>query len=53
MSDLIRIGTLGAARIIEQGLIQPARAVAGIEVTAIAARDPKRAERYAERHAIP
>ncbi len=49
----VRIGALGAAQITEQGLILPARAVDGVEVVAIAARDRTRAERYAARHDIP
>jgi predicted dehydrogenase len=39
----IRIGVLGAARISPNALFKPARAVDGVEVTAIAARDRQRA----------
>ncbi|MBW2422508.1 MAG: Gfo/Idh/MocA family oxidoreductase [Deltaproteobacteria bacterium] len=49
----LRMGTLGAAQITEQGLILPARAIEGVEVVAIAARERDRAERYALRHGIP
>lgn len=49
----LRIGILGAARITPRALIAPARAVPGIEVAAIAARDPARARDFAARHAIP
>lgn len=50
---LIRVGTLGAARITAMALIAPARQVPAVEVAAIAARDPERARAYAKRHAIP
>ncbi len=49
----IRIGVLGAARIVPAALISPARAVDEVEVTAIAARDPKRAAAFAKKHGIP
>lgn len=48
----IRFGVLGAARIVPKALIDPARIVPGVEVTAIAARDPARAREFAARHAI-
>jgi predicted dehydrogenase len=51
--DAVRIGTLGAARITPSALIRPARGVAEVAVTAIAARDPARAERFARKHGIP
>jgi predicted dehydrogenase len=49
----VRIGVLGAARIVKQALLRPARTVDGVEVAAIAARDRGRAHRYAARMAIP
>ncbi|MFC4590876.1 Gfo/Idh/MocA family oxidoreductase [Sphaerisporangium corydalis] len=49
----MRIGTLGAARITPSALIRPARAVDGVQVTAVAARDPSRAEAFAAKHGIP
>jgi len=49
----LRIGTLGAARITPAALVRPARAVAGAEVLAVAARDPARARKFAGRHGIP
>lgn len=49
----VRIGILGAASIAPAALVRPARAVAGAEVTAVAARDPARAARFAKRHGIP
>jgi predicted dehydrogenase len=51
--DKLRIGTLGAARITPMALLGPARRVAEVEVTAVAARDPERARAYARKHAIP
>jgi predicted dehydrogenase len=48
----LRIGILGAARIAPMALVRPAREVAGVEVAAVAARDPERARRFAARHGI-
>jgi predicted dehydrogenase len=53
MSDVLRIGTLGAARITPMALIRPARSRSAVEVTAVAARDRARAERFAAKHRIP
>jgi len=50
---VLRIGVLGAARITERALIQPARALPGVTVTAVAARDPARADEFALQHGIP
>jgi predicted dehydrogenase len=44
---------LGAARIAPAALVRPARALAGVELRALAARDPGRANRFAARHGIP
>ncbi|HEX5838588.1 MAG TPA: Gfo/Idh/MocA family oxidoreductase [Anaerolineales bacterium] len=52
-SPTIRIGVLGAAAIVPMALIRPARSVPEVQVTAIAARDPKRANAFARRHHIP
>jgi predicted dehydrogenase len=49
----LRIGVLGAARIVPAALIRPARHVAGVEVTAVAARDRARAAEFAQRHGVP
>jgi len=49
----IRIGVLGAAAIVPAALTNPARNVPEVQVTAIAARDPQRAEKFAHRHRIP
>jgi predicted dehydrogenase len=50
---VVRIGVLGAARITPAALIRPARAVPGVQVAAVAARDSARAEAFARRHGIP
>ena len=50
-SDL-RIGTLGAARITPMALVWPARNIAGVSVTAVAARSRTRAEKFARKHGI-
>lgn len=52
MSEL-RIGVLGAASIALRGIVRPARAVAGVRISAIAAREPARARSFAARHGIP
>lgn len=52
-SPPIRIGILGAAAIVPMALTRPARSVPEVQVTAIAARDPVRAEAFAHRHHIP
>ena len=48
----IRFGVLGAAQITPAALIAPARAVDGVEVVAVAARDRSRAEAFAAEHSI-
>jgi len=52
-NQVLRIGTLGAARITPSALIYPARQVASVAVTAIAARDPQQARAFARKHGIP
>jgi predicted dehydrogenase len=49
----LRIGVLGAAAIVPMALTHPARSVPEVQVTAIAARDPQRAQRFADKHKIP
>jgi predicted dehydrogenase len=49
----LRIGILGAARVATYALIDAARDVEGVEVVAVAARDPERARAYAAEHDIP
>jgi predicted dehydrogenase len=51
--DSLRIGVLGAARIVPVALIAPAKRLGDVEVTAIAARDAARATAFARRHGIP
>jgi predicted dehydrogenase len=53
MKPPIRIGILGAARIAPAALIDPARRTASVAITAVAARDPKRAHAFAKKHGIP
>ena len=48
----VRIGTLGAARITPMALVRPARHIPGVSVTAVAARDRGRAEKFAGKHGI-
>ena len=50
---VIRLGILGAARIAPPAIIRPARAIDGVEVTAIAARDRTRADAFALKHGVP
>jgi predicted dehydrogenase len=50
---IVRIGCLGAAKIAPNALVKPARNVDGVEVTAIAARDRRRAHEFADKHGIP
>jgi len=52
-SNPIRIGILGAAAIVPGAITGPVQSVPEVQVTAIAARDPKRAEIFAGRHHIP
>lgn len=49
----LRIGVMGAARIAPFALLNPARTVANVEITAIAARDKARAQKMATKFAIP
>ena len=53
MSEVLRIGVLGAARIAGEALIRPARLVSSVTVTAVAARDLVRAETFGSRCGIP
>jgi predicted dehydrogenase len=49
----VRLGVLGAARILHDAVAAPAASVPEVEVTTIAARDRSRAEQMAEREGIP
>jgi len=53
MTEPLRFGILGAARIAPMALIAPARRVPGARVVALAARDIERARRFATKHGIP
>lgn len=48
----MRIGVLGCAQIAPRALIEPARAHGEVEVAAVAARDPERAEAFAKTYGI-
>ena len=49
----VRIGVLGAARITNHALVKPTNRMHEVEITAVAARDRGRAERYAAKRGIP
>src|SRR3954452_21652253 len=51
MSEPLRIGVLGAARISDVSLLGPAQEL-GVHLVAVATRDRARSEAYAERHGI-
>jgi predicted dehydrogenase len=49
----LRIGILGAARITPMALVRPARPVREVSLAAVAARDPARARKFADKYKIP
>jgi predicted dehydrogenase len=49
----LRIGVLGAAKIVPIALVKPAQKNPDIQVAAVAARDPQRAAAFASKHGIP
>src|SRR5215472_3828414 len=51
--DPLRIGILGAARIVPLSIIRPARRVTEVSLYGIAARDATRASKFAHKHLIP
>jgi predicted dehydrogenase len=51
--ETVRIGILGAANIVPEALMKPAKPLAEVTVTAIAARDITRAQAFAKKHQIP
>ncbi|MEW2131768.1 Gfo/Idh/MocA family oxidoreductase [Streptomyces sp. NPDC005435] len=53
MSQGLRVGLLGAAAIAPAALVKPARRTPRVTVTAVAARDRRRAGEFARRHGIP
>lgn len=50
---MIRFGVLGAARILPSALVRPAQIIPNVQVAAIAARDVRRAHRFAQKYKIP
>lgn len=52
VTDRVRFGVLGAARITPEALLRPARDNADVTVVAVAARDVERARAFAARHGI-
>lgn len=48
----LRIGLIGASRIANRAIIEPAQALEDVEVVAVAARDPRRAAAFADQHGI-
>lgn len=52
-SPPIRVGILGAARIVRSALLGPASRTEGIEVVAVASRDRDRADAFARKRGIP
>src|SRR3954467_8874371 len=48
----LRVGVLGAAKIVPAALVKPAKGSTDVEVAAIAARDPQRAAAFATKHGI-
>lgn len=53
MSQRLRIGILGCARIAKRALIDVAPLVPEIEVAAVASRDRRRGEAFAQAHGVP
>jgi predicted dehydrogenase len=49
----VRIGILGAARIVPAALVKPSHAVGEVALVAVAARDKERATAFARKHGIP
>ncbi|MCU1392015.1 MAG: oxidoreductase [Ilumatobacteraceae bacterium] len=52
MTAPLRIGVLGAAKIVPMALVKPARSNPDVEIAAVAARDPQRAAAFAKKHGI-
>jgi len=52
ITRVLKIGTLGAARITPAALVEPARELHGVEVDAVAARDRGRARAFAKKQGI-
>ena len=50
---MLRIGILGAAKIAPAALIKPAQRTGRATVAVVAARDPDKAQKFADKHKIP
>lgn len=50
---MLKVGILGAGGIAERAMVEPSLTVEGVEVVAIGARDPERAQAFAERLGLP
>ena len=48
----LRIGILGTARVVRDGLVKPAQATPGVTVTAVASRSIERARAFASAHSL-
>jgi predicted dehydrogenase len=48
----LRLGLLAASRITEDAVVKPARGIDGVEIVALAARQPDRARQFAERWGV-
>lgn len=53
MGEAVRLGVLGTAWITPTAILKPAKEISTVDVVAVAARDPERAKRYANKHGIP
>jgi predicted dehydrogenase len=51
--SVVRIGVLGAAKVVKSALVAPADRIPGVEVTSIASRDQHRARAFAAKRGIP
>jgi predicted dehydrogenase len=51
--EAVKIGILGAARIVPQALIKPAQQIPEVTIAGVAARDRTRAQAFANKHHIP
>ena len=52
MPQTLRVGLIGASNIAVRSMIKAAHVVPNVEILAVSARDPKRAETYAAQHGI-
>src|SRR5690349_17816271 len=52
MADPLRVGVVGTGRVVSMGLLQPAKATAGVLIAAVASRDGEKARAFASANAI-